>query len=44
MAEVLLFHHAQGQAPGFLHSSLTSHDAGATPLLTRRVLDVLATR
>jgi len=48
MAEVLLFHHAQGQTEGFAafadESSLPTYDAAATAMLTRRVLDFLQDR
>ena len=47
MAEVALFHHAQGLTPGvvaFADSSLPSYDPDATALLIRRVLDFLRAR
>jgi dienelactone hydrolase len=47
MAEVFLFHHAQGQIAGFhafADSSLPTYDEGATRLLTKRVLAFLEQR
>jgi hypothetical protein len=49
MAEVPLFHHAQGQTEGFLafvDRSLPSYDADAdaATLLTKRALEFLAAR
>jgi hypothetical protein len=47
MAEVPLFHHAQGQTEGFLafvDRGLPSYDADAATLLTKRVLEFLAAR
>ena len=45
MADVLLFHHAQGLTPGHQHyftdNSLPSYDAAATELLLERVIAFL---
>jgi hypothetical protein len=43
MAEVVLFHHAQGLTPGVVAfaDELPSYDPEATALLVRRVLDFL---
>ena len=44
MAEVVLFHHAQGLTPGVVAFAEELRHAGHRTLLTRRVLDFLRTR